>query len=196
MLFLLALAVCTVAPTIAPLDSPALKVETRRIAPVFTLADLAGKKRSLSQYRGRPVALFFFCGCSWCTECAEEWGPLQRGGALPAAPAPAKPPITLVVYSGDNTALRYSAARWGLDKDKTVLLPDPGMRVTKVYKADPCPRVFILDGEGVVRYTNDHKDDRPREAPALVIVSRTIDALRSAAAAGRPSGKGKARAKT
>jgi len=30
-----------------------------------------------------------------------------------------------------------------------------------------------------VRYTNNHKDDAPRKAPALAIVSRTIDAVRA-----------------
>src|SRR5437016_6269778 len=105
--------------------SPAVTTELGPAAPAFTLADLDGKKRSLSQFRGRSVALFFFCGCSWCTECAEEWAPLQRGGALPSSGGAGKKPISLVVYSGDKTALRNSAARWGLDKNQTVLLPDP-----------------------------------------------------------------------
>jgi AhpC/TSA family len=149
-----------------------------RAALPFTLTDTEGKKRSLAEFHGRRVALFFFCGCSWCTEVARGWGPLQRGGAL--GEKGVKPPITVIVYEGDAEAVRALAASAGLDPAQTILLPDPERTVARTYQAEPCPRVFVLDGKGVLRYTNNGTDDAPRKVPAIVIVSKTVDALRAA----------------
>jgi len=161
-----------------------------RPAPPFSLSDVSGKKRSpISEYRGRRIALFFFCGCSWCYDVATEWARLQRGGVLAAeGRSGEKAPISVVVYSGlDPAASRTLAAGAGLDPAQTVLLPEPDMRVTeKVYRAEPCPRVFVVDGRGVVRYTNTGKDDAPREAPAELIAARALDALRTALAKSKP----------
>lgn len=154
-------------------------------APAFTLADVDGKPRRLAEFRGRPVALFFFCGCEWCGDVAKEWAALQRSGALP------KPAATVVVYAEmDAPVAREVATIYGLDRSRTVLLPDPERTATvPLYQAEPCPRVFVLDGGGVLRYTNDHADDAPRKAPALAITSRTLQALRAATPAVKPKAK-------
>ena len=111
------------------------------------------------------------------------WGRFQRSGSLrpqTALPTVAPLPATLVVFSGNAAAARAFAAETGLDPAQTVLLPDPTMRVTTdLYHADPCPRLFVLDGRGVLRYTNNHKDDAAREVPEMVIASRALDALRA-----------------
>lgn len=157
-------------------------------APTFTLSDVEKKKRTLAEFKGRRVALFFFCGCSWCADIAREWAALQRNGALAEQRggkgryAP-EPPATVIVYSELNAATCRELSRiYGLDLARTVLLPDLEMRVTQsLYRAEPCPRVFVLDAKGVLRYTNDHSDDTPRKAPALAIVSRALEALRASA---------------
>jgi peroxiredoxin len=164
-------------PTAA--DDPAPTVQ--KPAPAFTLTDVDEKKRSLAEFRGRRVALFFFCGCSWCADIGKEWAQLQRSDALPKPGSSEKSPITLVVNSGLNAAVtRTLAANYELDLTQTVLLPDPEMQVTKsVYRVDPCPRAFIIDGKGILRYTNNSEEDAPRKVPALAIVSRALDALRA-----------------
>ncbi|HEX5323361.1 MAG TPA: redoxin domain-containing protein [Capsulimonadaceae bacterium] len=163
---------------------PAGPLVAGRAAPAFTLAGADGKQHQLSDYRGRPVVLFFYCGCQWCQQCAQAWGQMQRGGGLAPEPTNTKPgqpgPITLVVFAGDAPSVRGFADQEGLDPAQTVLLPDEEMHVTlDAYHAEPCPRVFVLDGKGIVRYTNNHKDDAPRKAPALAIVSHVIDAVRA-----------------
>jgi hypothetical protein len=155
----------------------------RKAAPAFTLTDVDGKKRTLAEFRGRPVALFFFCGCHWCADVGREWAEIQRGGLLSAAEdaKPAAAPITVIVYSGLNgDAARNLAAHCGLDRKQTVLLPDLKEQVSKkLYDAEPCPRVFVVDPRGVLRYTNNGKDDAPRLAPALVIASKTLEAIQA-----------------
>jgi hypothetical protein len=157
-------------------DKPAPAVG--RVAPAFTRADVEEKKRALVEFRGRRVALFFFCGCSRCAEVAKEWGPLQRGGVLEEKVG--KAPITVVVYEGGAEPLRALAASAGLAPAQTALLPDPERTVARTYHAEPCPRVFVLDSKGIIRYTNSGKDDAARKGPAIAIVSNTVDALRAA----------------
>ncbi|HLV81551.1 MAG TPA: redoxin domain-containing protein [Chthonomonadaceae bacterium] len=182
LLALLLLAGFCPSPPAGPKPPPVTKP-----APAFTLADAQGHSRSLADFRGHPVALFFFCGCQWCHECADAWAQLQRGNALPAPASGARPPAkndprTVVVFQGDAEAVRAFATETGLDTAQTLLLPDPKLAVTLRYQALPCPRVFVLDGQGIVRYTNDHADDAPQKAPALAIVSRAVSALRACAA--------------
>ena len=166
----------------APAKTPAVG----QTLPAFTLADTDGKQVTFSQQRGTAVALFFFCGCPWCTKCAQQWGQFQRGGVLAAAsarPASASVPAppTLIVFTGNAAAARAFAVQTGLDLKQTRLLPDPAMRVTTdLYHADPCPRVFVAGPGGRLRYTNSHADDAPRQASALVITSRALQALRAA----------------
>jgi len=156
-----------------------------RAAPAFTLPDLENKNRSLFEFRGRRVALFFFCGCQWCAEVGKEWSPLQRAGALAdkAAVAASDAPMTVIVYSEIGRDSAKSMAEWlAFDPAQTLVLLDEQMMVSAAqYKAEPCPRVFVVDEKGVLRYTNDHADDAPRKAPAIAIVSRALAALRPAA---------------
>ncbi|MCW3061027.1 MAG: putative extracellular repeat, family, partial [Capsulimonas sp.] len=81
-------------------------------APAFTLADTDGKSRTLAEFQGRPVTLFFFCGCPWCHKTARLWSQFQRGGALPASsPAPA----TVIVFTGDAEMSKQFASETNLD---------------------------------------------------------------------------------
>ncbi|HET6384882.1 MAG TPA: redoxin domain-containing protein [Armatimonadota bacterium] len=155
-------------------------------APLFELKDPDGRPHSLVSYRGRRVALFFFCGCSWCADCAREWGSFQRGGVLKAASpggqssSKAHAPITVIVFTGGADAGRAFITAAGLDTHQTVLLLDPDLSVTvRSYHAEPCPRVLIIDSKGWIRYANRHPDDAPRTAPALAIISHALTALRA-----------------
>lgn len=170
-------------PAARPIKAEITKVIAGQPALGFTLADIDGHKRALRDFRGRQVALFFFCGCSWCRSLAQTWGQFQRGGALQTRAAPpTSAPVTLVVFSGDAASARAFAADTELDLAQTVLLPDPTMAVTQtLYHADPCPRTFVLDRKCLLRYTNNHADDTARKSSEVVIASRMLDALRHCA---------------
>lgn len=142
------------------------------LAPAFARTDTQGKPFSLAALRGRPVALFFFCGCPWCADVARAWGQIQHGAHFPASTR------TVVVFADTGAAAQAFAARNGMDLKHTTLLPDPDSHLTEgVYKLNSCPRAFVLNPAGLVGYTNDHLDDQPRQAPAKTIVLRTFQAL-------------------
>lgn len=150
--------------------------------PAFTLNDADGKPHTLGETRGNRAVLCFFCGCEPCHAFARLWGQMQQSGALAAnAAAPNAgrdaAPRTLVVFIGSADALKRFAAETGLAEKETLLLPDPQMRVVNRYRAVPCPRLFVLDAAGKLRYTNDHREDAPPKAPAALLVSRVADAL-------------------
>ncbi len=120
-------------------------------APDFDLADAAtGRMTRLSEFvkQARPVALFFFCGCTACRQTAREWAGRQRTNALPENAA------TVIVYQSDAAEARNFLAATGLDSKRTILLADPQRRVTeRLYHIDSCPRVFVQDLQGLVCYS-------------------------------------------
>ncbi len=146
--------------------------DTGQAAPAFTLADTDGRPRSSAALRGAPAAVFFFCGCPWCADCARAWAKAARAGRI--APQAA----TWVVFSGDTAAARRFRRAAGLDPRRVVFLPDPTLAVTeRRFRLNTCPRVFVLDPSGTIRYTNSHPGDTARIAPASVIVARASAAL-------------------
>jgi hypothetical protein len=83
----------------------------------------------------------------------------------------------IVVFDGNAESLTTFAAETNLDLKRTVLLPEPAMEVGRRYAALPCPRLFVLDGGGIVRYVNDHADDQPQTASSATLVSKAAAAL-------------------
>lgn len=142
----------------------------------FSLTDTGGKRRTLTSFRGRPVVLCFFCGCQACRQVALQWAQLQRGRTLP------KNSLTLIIFQGTSIELKQLVKHAALDLKQTILFSDTTGRVsTDLYHADPCPRLFVLDSSGILRYANFGPDDSPQEAPASLIVAKALDALMSKA---------------
>jgi hypothetical protein len=102
-----------------------------------------------------------------------EWGRLRRGGALPAGTE------TVLVYhevspDGARTLARDAGLTAGTGL--RLLMDDgaPGVGA-RLYGADRCPRVFVVDGAGRIRHTNAYPD-----APAAEIAAGALSALRAA----------------
>ena len=151
---------------------PSFLPKEGHLAPPFSLPDTEGKPFTLTAARGHSVALFFFCGCPWCADVAHLWAEVQHEARLPADAQ------TVVVFAGTKAEASAFAAKNGLDLARTRLLPDPDSKLTEgAYQANSCPRVFSLDPKGLIRYTNDHADDRPRQSPAKTIVKQALEAL-------------------
>jgi peroxiredoxin len=52
------------------------KPQEKKEAPAFSLNDLDGKQVSLSDFRGKPVLIFFWV--TWCDSCKEEMPVLEK----------------------------------------------------------------------------------------------------------------------
>lgn len=171
-----------------------------RPAPVFAAPDVEGRTRTIAQWKGRPLVILFFCSCDACRPVAQLWGEAQATGALrPAsgsdgdtAADPRKMALeTLVFFAGDVEATRNFAGSVGLDSRQTVLFADYAFRTARRYNAIPCPRIFVVDRQGIVCHTNNEAGGKADETPAPVLVSRAITAahqvLTARPVAGTPS---------
>jgi thioredoxin-dependent peroxiredoxin len=120
-------------------------------APDFALPDHEGNTVRLSQFRGRPVVLFFYPkdGTAICTAeaCAfrDSYADFSKAGA------------TVIGVSSDSAeAHRAFAATHRLP---FILLSDAGGAVRKLYGATqafgliPGRVTFVIDPQGVVRHT-------------------------------------------
>lgn len=173
-----AILMTSVAPSKAQSDTPPSSLPAvATLAPDFTLPDAnTGKKRSLREFARakRPVALFFFCGCPACHAVAQEWAKYQRGNALPQNAA------TVIVYSTtDRNEAKARIAASGLDPKRTAVLCDTeNLSVTeRLYHAEPCPRLVVVNPVGKIVYANTGADEKPQEAPAELLVARALSAL-------------------
>ncbi|QAT88895.1 peroxiredoxin [Corallococcus coralloides] len=149
-------------------------VEVGKPAPAFTLKDEAGKAHSLSEYKGKVVVL------EWANpECpfvkrhyeAKTMQNTQKG-------FDAKKVVWLTVDSS-STHNAKSAADWKKKEgfSQPVLLDTDGT-VGKRYAAKTTPHMYVIDGEGVVRYTGAiDNDPRGKEATKVNYVQTAVDAL-------------------
>lgn len=159
------LRLATQAPPVATLPTAAA-VGCR--APEFRLAgiDRPDAPISLSGLRGRAVVLVFNCGCQPCV--ALDRLLVARAAELREAQLLA---IRLNPWGeGRQDALRLRKATgffWSI-------LPDRQVETSIAYRSTECPRVWLIDREGVIRYTNRN----PHAAPPA-IVSELLAAYRN-----------------
>jgi peroxiredoxin Q/BCP len=121
-------------------------------APDFTLPGTGGRTYSLSEFRGRPVVLVFYPGDDTpiCTKQLNAYNDgLEQFTKLNAQ--------VLAISAQDvDSHERFSAKHGGFDfplladTDKTVA----GLYGTLGPLGFPRRSVFILDGEGIVRYAH------------------------------------------
>jgi len=142
-------------------------------APAFSLLDTNHQKHSLTDWRGHPVAVFFYCGCAPCHRCAQTWADAVQNTLATRQ----QKSMTVVVFSGEAPEARAFAAQTHLDPARTVILLDSREQTAERYGVTACPRVFALDAAGIVRYTNDEPGSDPQETPPALLVSRTLTAL-------------------
>ncbi len=117
-----------------------------KAAPDFALKDLKGLSHSITAYRGKIVVLSFLStGCPFSIAYQERLRAIARDYAG-----------RQVVLIGINSnpaepveAIRAHAQKNGLEFP---ILKDEGSRIADLYAATRTPEVYVLDGEGVVRY--------------------------------------------
>jgi len=143
-------------------------------APDFTLSDLHARPRSLRALRGKPVVLFFSCGCPSCTEFARL---LARSGV----PVP-----VLVVFSGTKAAATtFLRAAASPDTPSVRTLLDTDRAVTEtLYAGGVCPRVVLVSGASKITFDESRFSRAGKEVAPALLLSHTRSAARASISSG------------
>jgi thiol-disulfide isomerase/thioredoxin len=140
-----------------PLTSPGTRVGY--LAPDLDGEDFEGKRLRLSDYRGKIVVVSFWG--SYCTPCLRL---IPHERAL-VERYKDKSVVLLGVNSEENMdAARQTIARCNM----TWRNCKPDGRIVQAWGVTGLPRVFVIDGAGVVRYAGANEADLDRTVAVLV----------------------------
>ncbi len=124
----------------------ALKPWSGGATPALELADLAGKKHRLTDYRGKVVLINFWA--TWCEPCRDEMPSMQRLQKRFAG----KPFVVLAINVGEGEA-RIEEFLQKLPLD-FIFLRDHSSVAMKAWRARGLPASFIVGADGRVRYSH------------------------------------------
>ena len=143
-IFTFSISLLAVGPQNVPAQSSALPIGTA--APDFTLKDVSGKTHSLAMYRGKTVVVAFFS-----TQCPIVNAYHARIRSL-AADFQQRGVVLLGVYSNGNESLAAVKIKAAEQKFSFPVLRDDGNTVADLFNAQSTPEMFVIDGEGRLRY--------------------------------------------
>ena len=116
-----------------------------RLAPAFRLTTLDGKKRSLAEFKGRPVVLNFWA--TWCAPCRLEMPWFEALGKKYSADK-----LQVLGIAQDDAAkqeIEKAAKKAGVSYP--ILLTDGKSTVAMAYgSVDTLPTTFYVNREGVI----------------------------------------------
>ena len=133
---------CLLAPAIA--TGGGLEPYRNKAEPAFSLADLAGKTHSLSDYRGKVVLVNFWA--SWCPPCIHEMPELQK-----LKRHFADRPFEVLTINVAEQKHKVSQFSRSIKLDLPVLL-DVSSRTYNRWNVDMLPTSFLVDVHGQIRY--------------------------------------------
>ena len=125
----------------APDSEPASPVEGKP-APDFSLKDLNGETHSLSDYKGKFIALDFWA--SWCNPCKMELPILQKLAQKYASQDLA----LLTINNEDEKKVRNFLKTLNLD---IPVLMDSTSETGRKYRVTMIPQLVLIDKNGVIR---------------------------------------------
>ena len=143
-----------------------------RLAPDFVLPALTGGRLALSEWRGYVVVLTF-----WSAECAWSrradvmlvyrqltWHP--KGVRIMGIVSNINEPQTEISYEAESRHVKYP------------ILFDIEHKIADLYKAETTPHFFVLDRQGVVRYTGAQDDATSKQREVKTnYLDRAVEAV-------------------
>jgi peroxiredoxin len=117
-----------------------------RAAPDFSLTSPQGQTVQLGFLRDRPVLLCFFCNCGLCRAFAAE---IARGD-LPRK-------ARVLVVASDSEVAEEAAFRKETGLTEALYFHDAPPVVALRYASEECPRCWLIDTKGIVRYVNPER---------------------------------------
>ncbi len=154
---------------------PGAPLTVGKTAPDFNLATVDGKHYKLSSLRGRPVLLEFFA--VWCPHCQREAPILNQLDKSYAAKGLQSLSILASPYdrtheaTGSTNPVTKDDISWfkSTFSVQHPMLIDPDFAQTNQYGAGSYPTIYVLDKNGVIRYTNGPLGDVPYQTLAKAV---------------------------
>jgi peroxiredoxin len=150
-----------------------MKDMLKRVAPDFSLPIVGGVERlTLSALRGQVVILNFWSAeCSWSRRADVvlayrmlTWE--RKGVRIVGLVCNINEPEAEVRYEADNRRIKYP------------LVLDIEQKVTDLYRVDTTPHLFVLDRQGVIRYSGALDDATyQRRRPQVIYIDQAINAV-------------------
>jgi peroxiredoxin len=140
-------------------------------APDFKLPDLQGKAHTLSDYRGKIVIVNF-----WSCECPHS----ERTDTLMMKYlAKWDGQVELLSIAANQNESAQSVEEAARARSLPTVLSDARHVVADLYEAVTTPHVFVLDGDGILRYRGavDDVTFRNRTASRFYL-DETVESLR------------------
>jgi thiol-disulfide isomerase/thioredoxin len=141
---LLLLLLTAVVSDVSRADSVLEPHNAYRTAPPLELLDLAGKRHSLEDYRGKVVLVNFFG--TWCPPCLQEMPSL-----LVLASAWKEHPFTVLAVDVGDPPARLRQL-FGEQRPAFTVLLDSRQTAARRWGALTFPTSFVVDPEGRLRY--------------------------------------------
>lgn len=139
-------------------------LEVGAAAPYWEVRAADGRRINLTQFRGRPLLMFFFRG-TWCPTCRKQMEDIRNQWARIEPLAQ----VVGFVGQGERETQEYLAR----NPLPFPLLPDPNRAIIKAYGVFQRfsingfriahPTTLIINGQGIVHfcYVGDSQFDRP-----------------------------------
>lgn len=164
------------------------EVENGKVAPEFSLTDLNGQSRSLSEYKGKFVVL------EWVNpECPFVKKHYQHGDMQKLqADYTSKDVVWLAINSSaDGKQGNYSPEKWQevLAEQKwkaTATLLDADGKVGKLYGAQTTPHMYVINPEGILIYQGAIDSVKSTDSSDIANAQNYVRLALDEAMAGKP----------
>jgi peroxiredoxin len=168
-------------PAATPAATP--PVAEGKDAPAFTLNDVAGKKVSLADYKGKVVVLEW-AGLD-CPFTAKFYKDNVLQGWQDSYEAKSKDVVWLTIFTKVDASKVSDWIKANNDKSTDVLI-DPDGAVAKKYEAKKTPFVVVVDKNGKLAYKGAIDDKPTSEAKDVATARNFLKAALDEVLAGKP----------
>lgn len=114
------------------------------VAPEFTLPDVDGRERALSDYKGKLVLLNFWA--TWCEPCRDEMPAMERLWKEYKAKG-----LVVVAVAGDKGNIHKVGEFCKMREVSFPVLLDPSGDVKSAYGATMFPTSFLIGKDGAIK---------------------------------------------
>ena len=147
-----------------------IAVEINEPAPDFKLTDLDGEAVQLSQLRGKIVILNF-----WSCECPHSE---RTDRQLMAMFVQWRDEVVLLSVAANRIETPPAMAEAARNRHLPAVLLDMEHSVADLYEAQTTPQVFVIDRDGILRYSGAVDDVSFRQKrPTRFYLDEAVEAL-------------------